>query len=258
MQRHLVWLVSLVMLAGSPEASGQINVLPSDTRSGHAAPLCGIYSLAAAARSLGVDSSFPEILDGEFVSGKDGSTIADLCRAAERIGLVATPKKRGTVYSLKSSAGPRLLHLNRSKYQTVSRHWVVYLGDVGGFARILDPPGQIELRSYADLLAEWDGVMVEINKEKKASVNFDKLVFQLCCISAFFLGVVGLRRLEFYLHPVGQTWRQLLRNIMLLIVACFVVANVLDRFLRNSFGNNPSSVALVTQYHFATNLPRVE
>jgi hypothetical protein len=71
---------------------------------------CGVYSLYGAAKSLGIDADLEELIDAQYISSHRGSTADDLVRAAESIGLEATPLKALGIDSLKAAQQPLILH----------------------------------------------------------------------------------------------------------------------------------------------------
>ncbi len=247
-------LLSLLLISGF--SYGQIETIELSGEETPSQPLCGLYALLGAAECLGQAVDLNELFDSEYVSSSKGSSISDLSRAARQIGLFASPSKRGSVSSLKSSACPQLLHLNRSRHQTTSRHWILYLGDENGRARILDPPRRIESRDYSDLLAEWDGVAISISNNRSTNrVSLHKSnLFALIIILCLFSLVTWVKQLV-PMSPVS------LRHVSFaatsLIAVSIFIGNLIHATSVHGLHRNPSSTSLLFRFHYAVNLPRI-
>jgi ABC-type bacteriocin/lantibiotic exporter with double-glycine peptidase domain len=58
-----------------------------------------------------------------------------------------------------------ILHFRSTYADSKFNHWVAYLGVDGGKARIIDQPHRLATIPFAELLAKWDGVAIEISPE---------------------------------------------------------------------------------------------
>ena len=250
--KSLLWLL---LLLGPVNASfAQVNVIYSRDIGENGGPLCGLYALLGATESLDISVDPDKLIDARFVSSEQGSSALDLCSAAKTIGLDARVLKGLSVESLKRSRSPMILHLNRSRYQTTNRHWVLFLGDENGAARIYDAPNPMSLRNYADLLAEWDCVAVQIsNGESPSPHYFSFLSHKLPILFVLLVLILVLKCLAaqyFVTNPprFGAA-------VVLLGVAG--LANIGHMLAPTGVHRCPSAAALVSKYHFALSLPEI-
>lgn len=251
--RNAIALVSILTFA--TPLYGQVGVITSKDTVSSSGPLCGLYALLGSAECLQVEVDHDTLFDNRFVGSEQGSSALELCRAANAIGLQARAYKGMTVESLKSSTSPLILHLNRSRYQTNSRHWVLYLGDESGTARVFDAPASVTNRAYADLLAEWDGVAIQVShREDRKSTNawtigpLRPVLVLLVFSFTFFLKLWMPRCRQQDVSWIGSAG---------LFVAVAFFANVYHSMLPIGMHRNPSAVALVAKYHVALNLPEI-
>lgn len=169
-------------------ACGPVSTLRADN-----GPYCGIYAVYGAAAALGVESDFEKLLDAKYVSGRRGSTIADLVNAAHDLGVHGTPLSGMGIASLNGSQEPLILHVKSFGQAEVYNHWILFLGMVDGKARTVDSGGGVFLMDSAELLARWDGVGLVISREAQAGTNFAALeIFSLATWGLMVLGGLAL------------------------------------------------------------------
>src|SRR5688572_33139382 len=73
--------------------------------------LCGIHALYNAAALLGVRVEYAELLRPEYIGSQEGSSMAELGRAASAIGLRSMAVEGMTVNDLRWSRWPIVLHV---------------------------------------------------------------------------------------------------------------------------------------------------
>ncbi len=95
-----------------------------------------------------------------------GSSLRELKQAAEDCGACAQPLEGMTATTLRAARFPILLHVRRPGRGMPYLHWVLFVGEDGGKARIIDPPFSEELLPFAELLALWDGVGLVVSNER--------------------------------------------------------------------------------------------
>lgn len=149
---------------------------------------CGLYSLIAATKSLGMPSNPFKLFLPEFLSQTSaGSTPTDLIKAADRIGLHATYSDNLNMDCLRNSVDPIILLLeNRS-----SNHWVAFLGFEANEILIYDHSNSKPLHrvSIEQVHLQWRGKGVVVSKTpitllKKTSLTFSGL-FPFISFAAF-------------------------------------------------------------------------
>ncbi len=169
------------------------NYLRSNDSGAH----CGVYAILGAVKVLGVEPKIKEVLSSEYVSDSLGSTVDDLVRATRLHGLHATPIKGATVSWLKSSNDPILLRLVDAFEGEARAHWVLFLGDKNGMARLYDPPREPEYIEFAHLLAFWDGHAIVVSNDIPTSYFTQSSVASALEMSIWFvvtiLGVASIR-----------------------------------------------------------------
>jgi rhodanese-related sulfurtransferase len=171
---------------------------------------CGIYSLYAAARAMNKDVSIEQLLDRKYVESFHGSTAKNLILGANDLGLSARFVAGLDIQSLRGAKTPVLLQYHNSHAAEQTLHWVAYLGDDDGQARIYDAPHEIESVSYAQLQTVWNGngiVIGDNNASRWLELSARaRAVSWLWPIACFCLGVrlaKGLRKLNSFgsIHP---------------------------------------------------------
>ena len=144
-------------------------------------PYCGIYAVYGAATAIGVQSSFQDLVDQQYVSARKGSTIADLEKAAEKLGVHATAFGGMGLASLQRARDPLILHLASFGQLGAYNHWILYLGMEDGRARTIDDKGAVHLMKISELMARWDGVGVAISREKSPLTNYGSVEMASLC-----------------------------------------------------------------------------
>src|SRR5579884_3957483 len=132
-------------------------------------PYCGVYSVYAALRSQGINVRFEDLLQPKYIGSEDGSSLSELQMAARDFGAEAFPLEGLTATSLRAARYPIILHVRRPGKDTPFLHWILFLGNEGNRAHIIDPPNSVETVSFAQLLSLWDGVGLVIAKEPHAT-----------------------------------------------------------------------------------------
>ena len=147
---------------------------------------CGILSVYRAARALGSDLQFADLLKAEYISSRQGSSLDDLLRAASENGLHAESVGRMTCAMLEYIQCPVILHVKRDLVTSEDYdHWILFAGIEPGKARIYDGVGTVELVDWADLASRWDGVAILIARSPMSTMTLGLVV------AAQFVSCVG-------------------------------------------------------------------
>ena len=182
-----------------PVINGEVDTLSADSgnESGYMpAPYCGIYSLYLAAKALNHEITFSQLVKPQYISSKLGSSLADLVLACEDVGLRYRMYSSLTCVDLKQSISPAILHVALEPGANRYTHWVLYLGNISGKAKIMSVRNgevQIELWDYAELASRWDGICLMLDTEQSRLISFHLafLVNRLFYASVIFLAVAG-------------------------------------------------------------------
>ena len=149
---------------------------------------CGMYALAGAAKTLGLDPKISQLIDPAFISNRQGSTVADIRAAAEHLGLRATPLMGLSRLSLRAATDPMILHVTPRGLANSYNHWVLFLGIDNGQALIHDGPGEVVSMDLELLVSRWDGVALAVSKPQRSTGYIKLEVMQ----KAFFVLLMGL------------------------------------------------------------------
>jgi hypothetical protein len=153
-------------------------------------PYCGIYSLVTILGTFDKHPDIKTLLIPEYIGSFKGSSNEELVKAAESNGLYAQTYGGLTWHELKTVTSPMILHFRNSFADEKYNHWVAYLGVKGKHARIIDFPKPLEMISFAELMAKWDGTAIVIS-DKPINSNliwalrvyyFSLVSLLFCCV----------------------------------------------------------------------------
>lgn len=216
-------------------------------------PYCGVYCVYAAARMHGREVAFNELLQQQYVGSYKGSTIGELQRGVADLGLTATPMTGLTPASLRSSAHPVLLHVRRPGKKMPYAHWVLFAGVEDGQARVIDPPGGVELVPFAELAALWDGVGLVVSPAALSPGELRTGAWAeagvLLAGAAVALVALRLATAGRKLHPVCAACAVVGVGVAVGFGAQFADADGLYR--------NRTAVGLVAHQHFQPDIPEI-
>jgi rhodanese-related sulfurtransferase len=129
---------------------------------------CGLYSLYAAAQALKKDVPLERLLNRQYMDSQHGSTANNLMVAATDFGLRSKFFIGLDIDTLRLADCPMLLLCDLSRNAEQTMHWVTYLGEESGLARIYDPPREVELIPFAQLQTIWTGNGLAISAENES------------------------------------------------------------------------------------------
>jgi rhodanese-related sulfurtransferase len=115
-----------------------------------------VHCLYAILRVRGDTVDFTELLKPEYIGSYEGSTLAELQKAAEDHGLYAAATGKMTTRALRRCLYPVILHVRPNADSKEYTHYELFLGVEDGKAKLLNPPGPAELVSFESLAARWD------------------------------------------------------------------------------------------------------
>jgi rhodanese-related sulfurtransferase len=125
---------------------------------------CGLMSLQAAGKLLGVQIDLDSFLDEPYFSGAEGSSLAGLVLAGRDSGLSAAPIHGAGIFDLRLANSPVILHVQGSRNSTKYDHWLLFVGEHDGQIKVFDPIAGATYLDYGDLLSRWDGSGVALAK----------------------------------------------------------------------------------------------
>jgi rhodanese-related sulfurtransferase len=126
-------------------------------------PYCGVYCLYSALKSMGRDVGFRELVKPEYIGSGQGSTMAELSKAARDYGLFAGVAARLTTRGLSQCPYPAILHVKADLYHPTYDHYELFLGTEDGRAKLFNPPEPPRLVPFRDLAPRWDGYALALS-----------------------------------------------------------------------------------------------
>jgi rhodanese-related sulfurtransferase len=257
--------IIVVSVPGVPRANGSPPGRPESppTRKVPGA-YCGVQSLYRALRALGKEVRFADLVRPEYITSKEGSTIADLTRAANAFGAYAKPMGRMPSTMLRQAKGPVLLHVKSDLRSNDYNHWVLFMGTERGTAKIYDrdqPATEVKMDA---LSARWDGVALLMSDSPVDTAGIWLGVFcpflLYAGIAAFVLGILSLME-RYGARMKGKgAWANVTSGRLgqatglLLIAACAASAY---RGLSDGALSSAPAIAAIQESHFGSFLPKV-
>jgi rhodanese-related sulfurtransferase len=126
-------------------------------------PYCGLYCLYSVLKLKGRDVGFRELVKPEYVGSGDGSTMAELSKAACDHNLFAGVAARLTTRGLRQCPYPAILHMKADVYHANYDHYELFLGTEEGQAKLFDPPEESRLVPFRELASLWDGYALAVS-----------------------------------------------------------------------------------------------
>ena len=191
-------------------------------------PYCGVVAVYAASRVLGVEGKLVDLITEEYISSRQGSSIYDLKKAIEYMGMFALPVEKYTTDILRKSPYPIILHV-RGKNQKEYNHYVLYIRRDNDDAVIFDYSGFKRMPFY-QLKSIWDGngIIVSDSVIPKSIFNRFIVMTQLYRIIiilfiAFLLNAIfhQTQKISFInnLHPLKKT---IIQMIFIISISTFI------------------------------------
>lgn len=206
--KMVFWLVFPVLLfAGMGVATEGPNVQPEQKifsgANGISAPYCGVSCLYAILKFQGIDVSYRDLLKGEYIGSRQGSSMAELKKAAEDTGLIAYPMGNLTLHDLRQLRYPTILHVKRSPSDRRYNHYVLFLGVEKDRVKLFNPP-DVGYAEIDDLLTRWNGsgLLLSSRPINRMSV-FSKATKRFVLTAALILLLVLFFRFARRRLPVG-------------------------------------------------------
>ncbi len=144
---------------------------PPDTKCGQPEQnsYCGLYCVYAAARLLGKEIDFRELVNSHYVGAPEGSSVSELTDALEAMGLRGRAVHGAAPRDLWRNRGPSILHVVDNTRPVEPNHFVLYLGQYGGDALVLHPPSNsdavhLEIIPISQLADGWQRTAILISE----------------------------------------------------------------------------------------------
>jgi rhodanese-related sulfurtransferase len=157
-------------------------------------PYCGLYSVFAAATLLGKDVDFATLIHPAYVGSTQGSSLAELARAAEQCGISARPIAGLRPAALARLGGPAVLHIRSSPFATECDHYVLLARADSSTAVIMDGPDSLRTVSLGEVSAYWNGTVLMLSAGDASLSGVlvgEYLYWALIAVGTLILVVVG-------------------------------------------------------------------
>lgn len=145
---------------------------------------CGLHCVYAVAQVHGVRFNFESLVDAKYLTGRDGSTAANLSSALSDVGLHGDERAFLTIDRLRFIDQPLILHVRSPGLGAQYRHWVLFLGFDGDRLRLYDPPRDLGNVTAAELLSIWDGAGIIVGKNRQSAATSIPLSFSFAAFVA--------------------------------------------------------------------------
>jgi rhodanese-related sulfurtransferase len=225
-------------------------------------PYCGVYSLYAACKLEGKQITLQSLLQPQYVGSFEGSSLAELHRAALDAGLHAEPVQNLHESLLPSLGTPAILHVKASPRSRTYDHWLLCVRATDGSATVVDPPRQPQQVSLGELATRWDGtaLLVSASPIDMSSVQRHAL-WRLCGWAAILIVLaVGSHLVRWLARPQVSTrsrssvrWRLLgsaaTCAVLALVSGALAVAH--HRLAESGFLNQAEAVGRIREAHWA-------
>jgi len=227
---------------------------------------CGVQSLYRALRALGKEVSFADLVKPEYISSREGSTVADLKKAATDLGGFVEPMSRMTCAMLQQVRSPVILHVKVDLGSKDYPHWVLFMGTEGGKAKIYDGDLPAAKMDFDELAARWDGAGLLVSD---APINTTGI--WLAALFPFLLygglatfGVGLLIRLE-RRRAAAQakaSWSGFVRTCIGQAAGLFIIALGAGAGYRagsdHGYLSNPAAIHAIQDSHVGSFLPKIK
>lgn len=207
---------------------------------------CGLYAAINVAIENGISSiNLENVLSPDYVSQQSGSTVEDLRRLlSTEFSLETKVVRNAEIAFLRRSDNPTILHFGNSYQAEGAAHWVACLGvDEEGRFRIVDAPHPESPMTAAELLTQWDGLLIVTGHPNSVGTVYNVFFQQVysvvsrlfSCIVFAFVACIAHRLLGKRAVGFGSS----ISIILATVVGCTLFSQFSSA---SSYMNNPQSV----------------
>lgn len=245
----------------SPSHNPDLGPVLQDSRT--SGPYCGIHSLFICLDALGIVTDLREYITQDYIGTFQGSTAEELIQAAEDFDARAACFAHLTHRELARINSPAILHMRSNWADGGFNHWVAFLGIEGGRVRIVDAPHPLQTMAIAELLANWDGTAIVVDREDPSTSFVTAARFDYFAGVAVVVLLVLLMRTGFSRNRPGKPSSLLQHGKLVLLQAGVLlgVALILGLMYHScstvGFLRNPSAVAEVTRRFYSIEIPEL-
>jgi rhodanese-related sulfurtransferase len=212
--------------------------------------LCGISSLYICASALGSHIAPSDLIDPKYVGSIEGSSAAELVKAAKDNDLHAELFTNLTIRNLNQINSPAILHVRSSSGNPKFNHWLAYLGGDNRKVRIVDAPDRLREVSAAQALALWDGTAIVLSLEGTSRRFVYQNLLDMCLWAGLLVAIIGLHGHLAQTVAIRSHNRVFLALGSICSLACglVVVRHVISD---DGFCNNTDAIAEISRRYYS-------
>jgi rhodanese-related sulfurtransferase len=173
---------------------------------------------------------FADLVKPEYIGSREGSSLAELKKAAMDNGIYTEAVRELSSNDLKNIKQPVILHVKLSPKSKKYDHYILFIGDKDNRARIVDPPNPIEIIAYHELIPRWDGVGLIFSSEP---INLAKILAptrkRFALFASLVVAAIVLLKTagKYVFHKIGSVRKPVMLTFSVVQSAGFVMAALL-------------------------------
>lgn len=222
---------------------------------------CGVYCLYTVMKLYNIDIDPNELLKPKYISSFQGSSLAELKKAAEDYGLNAVAVGNMTVKGLRQSPYPVILHVKSAPDEKQYDHFELFLETKNGEALLYDPPHPARPVPLHKLVPRWDGTGLIISKGPiKLGLFFVPALIRFLIYAAIAVAIIvtvrrGRRR--WHIKSRGQLFGLSIAQSAAFAILALLCGMVYHFTSDIGFLAHANAVAPIEQAHIGSFLPKV-
>lgn len=161
----------------------------------------------------------------EYIDSEDGSTLRQLKQAATDQGMYAVALRNLTCSILRQCRYPLILHVKATPASDDYDHFVLYLGQQNGQARVFDPMTRTKPVPFYELASRWDGMGLLLSADSPdLTMLYRPAAYRLLTLGCLFaVWIVLIRLSQRMLWPQGTGRVEWARNLVYAAVGGAVI-----------------------------------
>ncbi len=210
--------------SGSPLGSFPLAVDP-ELDCSLSVPYCGLYATYAALRINGRMIPFEAMLDSSYIGHRDGSSIAELCRALEDQGAHPQVFQKMSIFAGTELPPGTIFYVKGHDVSIEPDHFVTCVANTGDGIRIFDPAAGLVEWSLPKLRERWKGTVILLDDQQAAGAVRRAALLELAFFSLALvpLGLVVLScrssRVRMLAERLGNAQRALVIIVLATVTA---------------------------------------
>jgi rhodanese-related sulfurtransferase len=261
-------LCLLPSMAGiAPRTYSNANEALASIRGGQSprGPFCGLSCFYFAARACGRSVLFTDLFNNRYIDDPRGSSITNLQAAANDYQIYSFAVGNIDENFLLGSSFPTILHVRSAADNFEFNHFILYLGEKAGMARVYDPLTPSHLVPFDELMARSDGLALVLSSTpiSERTLMARQMGGMLRWSAALLVLVVVVAFADEYsalsVGSIAATSKQALRQILKLLTIAATAAG-LSQFVGNTsaLAGSQGAIAMIQRENVGSLLPQVD